>query len=232
MVDLDPTATAVASEHADPRRAADRGHARTVRTRCSGACRCAASTIVETRTGASRSTSTRASRSRPAAGTRSAAAASPARSRSATTPTCASASTAPRPPTEHPAPSAPARSGGATSRSPTIPPLCTHAGFCSNRGTDVWDMVRDSADPEVRARMERMIGLCPSGRLALEPPADARRAGGPAGARRSDLGPRRRQLRAADGTDLRGPRPHGALPLRRVAQQAVLRRHPPGDRLP
>jgi CDGSH-type Zn-finger protein len=47
-------------------------------------------------------------------------------------------------------------------------PLCTHAGFCTNRTTDVWDMVRDSGDPEVRARLERMIGLCPSGRLALE----------------------------------------------------------------
>jgi CDGSH-type Zn-finger protein len=48
--------------------------------------------------------------------------------------------------------------------------LCTHAGYCTNRRTDVWDMVGDSADPEVRAQMERMIGLCPSGRLALEPP--------------------------------------------------------------
>ena len=51
-------------------------------------------------------------------------------------------------------------------------PLCTHAGFCANRNTDVWSMVRDSDDPEVRARMEGMIGLCPSGRLALEPPED------------------------------------------------------------
>ena len=48
-------------------------------------------------------------------------------------------------------------------------PLCTHAGFCANRRTDVWEMVGASADPEVRARMEDMIGLCPSGRLALEP---------------------------------------------------------------
>ncbi len=49
------------------------------------------------------------------------------------------------------------------------PPLCTHAGFCTNRHTDVWEMVRESGDPEVRARMERMIAMCPSGRLALEP---------------------------------------------------------------
>ena len=51
-------------------------------------------------------------------------------------------------------------------------PLCTHAGFCTNRRTDVWEMVRDSATPEVRAQMEAMIGRCPSGRLAIEPPAD------------------------------------------------------------
>ena len=53
------------------------------------------------------------------------------------------------------------------------PPLCTHAGFCSNRTTDVWTMVGDSGDPEVRVKMERMIGLCPSGRLALEPTRDS-----------------------------------------------------------
>jgi CDGSH-type Zn-finger protein len=51
--------------------------------------------------------------------------------------------------------------------------LCIHAAYCEDRETDVWAMVRDSSDPEVRARMSRMIGHCPSGRLALEPPADA-----------------------------------------------------------
>ena len=79
-------------------------------------------------------------------------------------------------------------------------PLCTHAGFCANRRTDVWEMVGDSDDPEVRAAMERMIGLCPSGRLALEPPADAGEPGvllerdGPIWVRGAV------QLRAADGT--------------------------------
>ncbi len=51
--------------------------------------------------------------------------------------------------------------------------LCTHAGFCANRRADVWGMVRDSADPQVRTQMQRMIELCPSGRLELEPPGDA-----------------------------------------------------------
>src|SRR5215212_639994 len=51
--------------------------------------------------------------------------------------------------------------------------LCIHAAYCEDRETDVWDMVRVSADPEVRARMSRMISMCPSGRLSMEPPADA-----------------------------------------------------------
>lgn len=78
--------------------------------------------------------------------------------------------------------------------------LCTHAGFCTNRRTDVWEMVRDTADPEVRARTERMIELCPSGRLELEPPAAS---GEPAVLLERD-GPiwvrGTVQLRAADGT--------------------------------
>lgn len=78
--------------------------------------------------------------------------------------------------------------------------LCTHAGFCTNRRTDVWEMVRDTADPQVRAQMQRMIELCPSGRLELEPPAAP---GEPAVLLERD-GPiwvrGAVQLRAADGT--------------------------------
>ncbi len=79
-------------------------------------------------------------------------------------------------------------------------PLCTHAGFCANRRTDVWAMVRDSGDPEVRMQVRRMIELCPSGRLELEPPGDAGEPGillereGPIWVRGAVL------LRAADGT--------------------------------
>jgi CDGSH-type Zn-finger protein len=78
--------------------------------------------------------------------------------------------------------------------------LCTHAGFCTNRRTDVWEMVRDSTDPEVRGQMQRMIQLCPSGRLELEPPAAAGdpvlllEADGPIWVRGAV------HLRAADGT--------------------------------
>jgi CDGSH-type Zn-finger protein len=50
--------------------------------------------------------------------------------------------------------------------------ICTKAGFCKDRFTGVWQML-GSADPEVRARMARMVELCPSGRLAWADSPDA-----------------------------------------------------------
>lgn len=55
--------------------------------------------------------------------------------------------------------------------------LCASAGFCGTRLTRVWKMIQRSDDPEVRARILRMVENCPSGRLvawteedqALEP---------------------------------------------------------------
>jgi len=55
--------------------------------------------------------------------------------------------------------------------------LCSDAGFCGTRLTKVWKMIQFSDDPEVRARILRMVENCPSGRLvawtedgeALEP---------------------------------------------------------------
>lgn len=49
------------------------------------------------------------------------------------------------------------------------PSLCTHAGHCADRFTDVWEMIRRTSDPAVRARLQRMVELCPSGRLAYAP---------------------------------------------------------------
>jgi CDGSH-type Zn-finger protein len=43
--------------------------------------------------------------------------------------------------------------------------LCEHAGHCGDRFTDVWRMIRDTADPAVRERLQRMVSLCPSGSL-------------------------------------------------------------------
>lgn len=50
--------------------------------------------------------------------------------------------------------------------------LCSKAGYCRDRFTGVWQMLGD-ADPAVRERMERMVELCPSGRLAWADSADA-----------------------------------------------------------
>ena len=47
--------------------------------------------------------------------------------------------------------------------------LCTHAGFCGDRFTNVWQMLADTADPEVLARLRTMVELCPSGSLAHAP---------------------------------------------------------------
>ena len=47
------------------------------------------------------------------------------------------------------------------------PRLCEHAGFCSTRLTNVWQMLAETSDPEVRERVRRMISNCPSGRLGF-----------------------------------------------------------------
>jgi uncharacterized Fe-S cluster protein YjdI len=44
--------------------------------------------------------------------------------------------------------------------------LCTHAGFCRNVQTGVWEMVEEADDPDVRAEFTAMTTRCPSGRLA------------------------------------------------------------------
>ncbi len=48
--------------------------------------------------------------------------------------------------------------------------LCEHAGFCGNRTTNVWKMIRRTNDPEVRDRLITMVSNCPSGRLAVATP--------------------------------------------------------------
>ena len=49
--------------------------------------------------------------------------------------------------------------------------ICVHSGFCGNRLTNVWKMISESQDPQVRAQIITMIDNCPSGALAysLEP---------------------------------------------------------------
>jgi CDGSH-type Zn-finger protein len=43
--------------------------------------------------------------------------------------------------------------------------LCTHAGYCGDRFTNVWRMIRRTSDPEVREKLKQMVSLCPSGTL-------------------------------------------------------------------
>jgi CDGSH-type Zn-finger protein len=47
--------------------------------------------------------------------------------------------------------------------------LCVNAGHCGDRFTTVWEMIADTADPAIRARVQHMVSLCPSGRLAWAP---------------------------------------------------------------
>ena len=49
--------------------------------------------------------------------------------------------------------------------------ICDHSGFCGNRVTNVWKMIRQTDDTQVRAQIMAMVERCPSGALsyALEP---------------------------------------------------------------
>jgi CDGSH-type Zn-finger protein len=47
--------------------------------------------------------------------------------------------------------------------------ICSHAGFCVNRVATVWEMIDDTADPEIRERLEHMVSRCPSGALDRAP---------------------------------------------------------------
>lgn len=50
--------------------------------------------------------------------------------------------------------------------------LCADAGFCGTRFTNVWNMIGETGDPEVRERLLRMVANCPSGRLEASASAD------------------------------------------------------------
>ncbi len=52
--------------------------------------------------------------------------------------------------------------------------LCMHAGFCGNQVTNIWKMIEQTDDTQVRAQLMAMVDRCPSGALsfALEPDAE------------------------------------------------------------
>ncbi len=45
--------------------------------------------------------------------------------------------------------------------------LCVHSGFCGNRVTNLWKMMKQSDDTQVRAQIMAMVEKCPSGTLAF-----------------------------------------------------------------
>ena len=115
--------------------------------------------------------------------------------------------------------------------------LCTHAGFCRNVRTGVWEMVEEADDPEVRTEFTAMVQRCPSGRLAFailpdpEPVEAHVRAVDRRRARRELLDPRRDPGRVRGRDAVRGAQPPDRVPVRAVAQQAVLRRLAQGVRV-
>lgn len=50
--------------------------------------------------------------------------------------------------------------------------LCAGYAFCDPHGS-VWRQIADTGDPAVRARVEKQIAMCPSGRLQYAASADA-----------------------------------------------------------
>ncbi len=51
--------------------------------------------------------------------------------------------------------------------------LCTQAGYCGDRFTNVWRMIAETSDPAIRERLQHMVSLCPSGRIDWAPDADS-----------------------------------------------------------
>jgi len=45
--------------------------------------------------------------------------------------------------------------------------LCVHAGFCGTRLTNLWQMMKDTGDPEIRDQVIAMVEKCPSGTLTF-----------------------------------------------------------------
>ena len=115
--------------------------------------------------------------------------------------------------------------------------LCTHAGFCGSRATNVWRMTRQTEDTAVRAQVIAMVERCPSGALTysiseggpdVEPDLTRGIAVTP---RRTSVGDWRHSHRAGRRTAFGGPEPGHPVPLRRFQDQATLRRGPHRDRL-
>ena len=159
-------------------------------------------------------------------------------SRSATVPTGGgTASTAPRPPIGDPARHRRKSYAGVDMVLTDDRTLCEHAGFCGDRYTNAWRMTRETDDPAVREQLISMVKLCPSGALeySLEEGGDPIEPELPTGVAVVRDGPLwlRGGVRVvgADGVEYETRNRVDALSVRAVGEQALLRRHPPGDRV-
>ena len=45
--------------------------------------------------------------------------------------------------------------------------LCMHAGFCGNKVTNIWKMIKETDNRQVRAEVIAMVEKCPSGALSF-----------------------------------------------------------------
>lgn len=50
--------------------------------------------------------------------------------------------------------------------------LCVHSGFCGNRITNIWNMLKEPDDSLVRGQIMAMVEKCPSGTLSFALEAD------------------------------------------------------------
>ena len=157
---------------------------------------------------------------------------------------CAAGSTARRPPTRARRPSASRVVGGKRDRRAPRR-LALHARrvlrrSCWSGSRRCWTATSDS---DVRARVIALIDRCPSGSYTLlahrgrrghrgRPPRRDRRDRGGGRARRRALGHGRHPGHALGRSAVRDAEPRHPLPLRPVREQAALRRHASGDRLP
>ena len=114
------------------------------------------------------------------------------------------------------------------------PKYCVFARFCDAKG-QAWNLVEQSENAEARELAIREASMCPSGRLMGQRDRNTLRisfrtvAGADRGYRhrrqQRTVGTRRNSRQPRIGRHLRNPQPRRAVPLRSIAQQALLRRH-------
>ena len=116
--------------------------------------------------------------------------------------------------------------------------LCMHAGFCGNRSTNIWKMIKETGNSEVRAKVIAMVEKCPSGALSfafetegepLEPALSQRAESSQRDrnrSRRADLDYRWHPVRAVRLAAPGDPQQSYPVPLWGLGKKTSLRRQP------